>query len=119
MQLGDADERLCRATGFAPSLFPLFQRALRDSQQGGELRLGQARLNACSRDRRAGFHAHPFAAATLDLAGAVDDLLPDIAAGFESGESFFSEFLSHLRTPPSAFSRYGPAHSPAGPSHTG
>src|ERR1035437_5388519 len=45
-------------------------------------------------------------------------LLPDVTVRLESGERTSGELLSHVRTPPSVVSEYGPARSPASPWHT-
>src|ERR1039457_7612079 len=56
--------------------------------------------------------------AILDFTRPVQYLLPDVTARLEFGERTSGEFLSHLRTPPSVVSEYGPARSPALPWHT-
>src|ERR1035437_4433571 len=118
MQFRDPNQRLCRSARCTPSLFPLLQGALRDSEQSGELRLGQAGFQTRANDGRTGLNRSPFATASLDFTHAVQDLLPDITVRLESGERTSGEFLGHVRTPPSVASEYGPARSPASPWHT-
>src|ERR1035438_533009 len=118
MQFCDPNQRLrCSARG-APSLLPLLQGTLRDSEQGGKLRLCQAGFQTRPHDGRTGLSRSPFATASLDFTHAVQDLLPDVAVRLESGERTSGEFLSHVGTPPSVVSEYGPARSPAWPWHT-
>src|ERR1039457_851330 len=117
MQFRDPNQRLCRSARNAPSLLPLFQGALRDSEQRGELRLRQAGFQARAHDRRARLNRGPFATASLDFTHTVQNLLPDVAVRLESGERAACELLSHVRTPPSVVSEYGPARSPVLPWH--
>src|ERR1035441_1913724 len=104
MQFCDPNQRLrCSARG-APSLLPLLQGTLRDSEQGGKLCLCQAGFQTRPHDGRTGLSRSPFATASLDFTHAVQDLLPDVAVRLESGERTSGEFLSHVRN--ASFSRF-------------
>ena len=79
MTLRDSQERLRRSARLAAALLPLLEGAPGNAEERGELFLSEAGPQPGAYDHGTRFNEGSFAAASFDLANAVQNLLPDIA----------------------------------------
>lgn len=99
MVLGNLQELLRGAGWLAAALLPLFQGTLRHAQSCGKIRLRESALYPHTDDVRLGFNSLPFSAPGFDLPYTVQDFLPDIAFGFESGEGLTCKLFTLVEMP--------------------